>query len=512
MADINKKTKSEPLVKKEDEKEENNITPEEYKNIYESFHDKRYMRIPKKKKNRINSNLISEPKNIPQEGQNNDHLENIDENLGELINNENNNEISNNNHQIHFGLNNNNFIINSNNFQAVQYNNIFQTNQINSNFNINMNNNLNYNNIQYGYMPPYFNSSPRHQQFFQSQQNFIFMNSIPYNNKLQKSIDDYESEDLQLIFKNGTEERQNQIFNHYLNGKLFYDKSVDNKYSHLIQLMVTMYGKNKNKRYIKIIADELKGKYYKLVFDHKGTFVLQKLIEFIDNKGLEIIYYEIISNVKFKKLMSDQNGNHVIQAIIKNSNGKIFKDIFEKIYENLVEYCKNKYTCYVINELLSKCNPELIQKIINKIDKEKLLNNENGIHVIQKILELYDENFSINFIYQDINDISNLYDKIFYVNRNKDDKNNISSCFCKIIQEIIKKGRKVEKEKTINRLLKDEDKFILMYSDASANYIVQIAYDFSNDKIKNEIKNKLNKVPKNKRNIYYNHVKNHILN
>ena len=141
-----------------------------------------------------------------------------------------------------------------------------------------------------------------------------------------------------------------------------------------------------------------------------------------------------------------------------------------------------------------------------------MINNENGIHVIQKILELYDENFSINFIYQDINDISNLYDKIFYVNRNKDDKNNISSCFCKIIQEIIKKGRKVEKEKIINRLLKDEDKFILMYSDASANYIVQKAYDFSNDKIKNEIKNKLNKVPKNKRNIYYKHVKNHILN
>ena len=86
---------------------------------------------------------------------------------------------------------------------------------------------------------------------------------------------------------------------------------------------------------------------------------------------MEIIYNEIIPNVEFKKLMYHKNGNHVIQAIIKNSNGKIIKDIFEKIYENLVEYCKNKYTCYIINELLSKCNPELIQKIINKIDKEK---------------------------------------------------------------------------------------------------------------------------------------------
>ena len=123
--------------------------------------------------------------------------------------------------------------------------------------------------------------------------------------------------------------------------KLFYNKSVDNKYSHLIQLMVTMYGENNKKGYIKIIADELKGKYYKLVFDHKGTFVLQELIKFIDNKGLEIIYNEIIPNVAFKKLMFDKNGNHVIQAIIKNSNGKIIKDIFEKIYENLVELIQN---------------------------------------------------------------------------------------------------------------------------------------------------------------------------
>ena len=511
MADINKKTKSEPLVKKEDEKEKINITSEEYKNKYESVPDKRYIYIPKikKKKNRINSNLISEPKNIPQGGQNNDPLENIDENLGELINNENNNEISNNNHQIYFGLNNNNFIINSNNFQAIQNNNIFQANQINSNFNINMNNNLNYNNIQYGYMQPY--SYPL-QQYLQAQQNFIDMKRMLYNNGSQEYLNEIKSEDLQIIFEKGTKEQQNQIFNHYLKEKLFYDKSVDIKYSHLIQLMVTKYGENKKIKYIKIIADELKGHYYELVFAHKGTFVLQELIKYIDNKGLEIIYNEIIPNVAFKKLMFDKNGNHVIQAIIKNSNGKIIKDIFEKIYENLIEYCKNKYTCYVVNELLSKCNPELIQKIVNKIDKEKLLNNENGIHVIQKILELYNGNFSINFIYRDLNDISNLYDKIYYVNRDKNDKNNISSCFCKIIQEIIKKGRKVEKEKIINRLLKDEDKFILMYSDESANYIVQKVYDFSNDEIKNEIKNKLNKVPKNKRNIYYNHVKKHILN
>ena len=43
MADINKKTKSEPLVKKEDEKEKINITSEEYKNKYESVPDKRYI-------------------------------------------------------------------------------------------------------------------------------------------------------------------------------------------------------------------------------------------------------------------------------------------------------------------------------------------------------------------------------------------------------------------------------------------------------------------------------------
>jgi len=49
-----------------------------------------------------------------------------------------------------------------------------------------------------------------------------------------------------------------------------------------------------------------------------------------------------------------------------------------------------------------------------------------------------------------------------------------------------------------------------MFSGEYGNHVIQKIYCNSNDQIKNEIKNILNEVSEQNKNIYFNHVKNYI--
>ena len=122
------------------------------------------------------------------------------------------------------------------------------------------------------------------------------------------------------------------------------------------------------------------------------------------------------------------------------------------------------------------------------------------------MLDIYDKennNFNNEFIYKDLDDL-NIYRKIF--NKNK----SVSCSICLIIQSIFEKGNEEEKEKMSKNLLKERENFILMFSNEFGNHVVQKIYYNSNDEIKNEIKNMLNEVHKQNKNMYFNHVKKYI--
>ena len=323
--------------------------------------------------------------------------------------------------------------------------------------------------------------------------------------KLNKE-EDLKSENLQNNYKNGNNAIRQVIFNDLI-GK-YYEKSLDEYYNYLIGTIIEIEG-NQCYYKIKIIADELKGNYFKLSEDHYGTYVVQKLIQFLDNDELKIIVDELISNPRFEYLMYDSNGNHVIQKLIKNLNkeGEDFRNLFSKIYEKIVPYCKNKYSCYIIQELIEKCDIIFINEIIDKIKIENLLNDSFGLHVVQKLLEIYNKKnswFDIDFIYKYFDHI-NIYEKILQNN------GSISSSFSKIIQLIIQKGNKDKNANIINKLLEDKKQFLLICSNSFGNYVIQKVYDNSSE----DMRNKIFKIIEENKNInnnkFFNYVKRHIL-
>ena len=327
-------------------------------------------------------------------------------------------------------------------------------------------------------------------------------------NKKIESMKDIKSVNLQNNYEKGNNITRQNIFNNLI-GK-FYEKSLDEYYNYLIKTIIKIEGKQCYYK-IKIISDELRGNYFKLSEDHYGTHVVQQLIQFLDNDRLKTIVDELISNPRFEYLMYDSNGNHVIQELISNLNkeGEDFRNLFSKIYENIVSYCKNKYSCYIIQQLLDECDIIFINEIIDKIKNENLLNDSFGLHVVQKLLEIYNNKnswFNYDFIYKYFDDI-NIYEKLLQSN------DSTSSSFSKIIQLIIQKGNKEKNENIINKLLEDKKQFLLICCNKYGNHIVQKAYDNASEDIKNKIfkiieENKNKKINNDK---YFNYVKRHVL-
>ena len=494
MKKINEKTQSETLAREDDKTFKQDITSDEYQQIYEKDPQKRRLPKPKKQK-------------LKKEEEKEDNAIKLDIDLVNQINNINLNTDLNKIEEEDDKITENSIPNDSipkieNNFpqneESIPPNNAEELNN-----NKNKNNNNNYNELNY-----YDCYNYNYYQLFQAQQNFFEMSVLEYgdiNNKI-KSMEDITSFNLQNIYKNGKEQDREKIFN-YLRGK-FLKSSIDKYKNYLIKLIISIEGKKFNNSKINIIANELKGSYYFLAKSIYGTRIVQELIEYIDEEGLKMIYDELIANKNFEKLFLDKNGNHVIQKLIEKLNVEEMELLIKYIFNNINEYCKIKYSCFVVQSLLQKCKSDLINKIIEEIENLHLINDNYGIHVIQKMLEVYDKtenNFDINFIYNELDDID-IYEKIFSQNTS------ISSSICQIIQYIIEKGNKQEKEKIIDKLLKNKEKFILMFSNIYGNHVVQKIYNNSNDEIKNELENMLNLVSEENKNIYFNHVNYYITN
>lgn len=349
------------------------------------------------------------------------------------------------------------------------------------------------------------------EQYNQAQIILNEMSQIKLNQYIDmNNLKDSDSEILQKYYKYCGKFNRNKIFNAFRGKMLYY--STHKYFNYLINVIIKYEGENKEDyQKIKIIADELKGSYYFTSKNDYGTYAVQNLIKYLDDEEyIKMIYDEVIPNQDFIISLNDQNLNRVVQNLIEKIKYEDLEKLFnEKFKNNIKDFCKSKFGCHFIQSIIKRGRINLINAIISEIKEENYIDDEKGIHVIEKLLSVYDENgnnFDIKFIYEQIN-ASNIYPKIF------SEEKSISPCICQIIEYIIQKGKREEKEKIINKLFQDKDLFSSMFPHQYGNHVVQKVYQYSNNEIKKEIKNILNRLKdKYENREYFNFVEFFILN
>ena len=127
-----------------------------------------------------------------------------------------------------------------------------------------------------------------------------------------------------------------------------------------------------------------------------GVCVIQKCVSEGDEKQREKLYELILNN--FNNLIKDQYGNYLIQYILINTKSEEkFKEILPiiiKIEENIVDFCKSKYSANVIEKSFENSDNMISEHILDSILKNynanitEILLDQYGIYVIQKALKI----------------------------------------------------------------------------------------------------------------------------
>ncbi len=142
----------------------------------------------------------------------------------------------------------------------------------------------------------------------------------------------------------------------------------------------------KNKNY-KLM--DFKGFFVEFSYDQHGSRFIQQELTNASPKDITILYNELSNDIS--KLMIDVFGNYIIQKFFQFAPEEIKLKLLNEMFGKIKELSLQMYGCRVIQKSIEYLSIQSILKIIkelnNKDDIMTLVLDQNGNHVIQKLIE-----------------------------------------------------------------------------------------------------------------------------
>ena len=117
---------------------------------------------------------------------------------------------------------------------------------------------------------------------------------------------------------------------------------------------------------------------------------LQKLID-IANEGQKLFLFQIII-INIRQIIIDRCGSFVIQFILNKMIFEINDKILECLIDNIIFYCKQKFSSNIIEKCFELCSKNMVNKLIGVLLNDKIIKNLisdlYGNYVIQKMLSV----------------------------------------------------------------------------------------------------------------------------
>ena len=172
--------------------------------------------------------------------------------------------------------------------------------------------------------------------------------------------------------------------------------------NHILQKYLSII---KKKEFTNFLYNYIYNNFISLIREKHGVCVLQKSILEADEEQRKKLLDLILINLEI--IMKGCFGNFLIQYIFINLDCLKFEDkipIVKKLEENLVDYCKCRFSASVIEKCFEIGDPEISRHIIkNLVDNHLdsiigILANPFGFYVIKKSLKIQDENYKRKII------------------------------------------------------------------------------------------------------------------
>ena len=390
---------------------------------------------------------------------NNDNFNNINSNDPLLnmmflhnLQNMKKNESLPNNINPNFNINYFNQQINNNNILLNNFNN----NPENSNFFYNNINNLN--NMRNNFQNNYYNYKTHNNNFnsnMNNSKNFIKTNypNMHTNNNNFKSKNSFNMMNNNDFFQNN-QQQFGILFGNF------------NKFSNPKQNNLRNQNKNKG------LSDYANSQKRDLTdIKHLEELILKVMQLRENNEDLPMNSRELIINkikIEILTLAKDVAGNYAIQKILNNQRPFEVNFIIESLKNKIYELTLNLYGCRVVQELIAILDNQNISIITSELKPfyEKCIEDKNGNHVIQKLIEKLMPN--------DLNDI-------YLVSLNNIISLSKHQYGCRVIQRLFKYCNPEQIHNMLTELFKDINELI---KDQYGNYVIQFILE--NQSIKSD--------------------------
>ena len=336
----------------------------------------------------------------------------------------------------------NNFPNNLNNIP----NNFSENNSINNNVN-NVNNN-NINNVNINNMPEkdYKRKESRRKTY--PSFNYIL------NEKIQQDLQNFNNNNPlmgnynnQMLYQNNNNNSFNQNnSNEYLIFQLKFNLEKTLKIDHYI------YGL-------------IKGKFFSIIKNHKGSKIFQKYLKSTHSDILHQIFMELKPNLE--DLITDPYANYFCKRFFTYLNQKDRTDFLKDIEKSMVKLSSNSIGTYPIQTIIEHVgskNEKIIIVNALKDNVKELAVDPFGSHVLEKLLTCFEEEY-VSFIYNYI--VDNFLELA---------NNNNGIC-------IVKKILTFTHKKTIHDKLKIliKENGLQLISHPYANFVIQIVVECWSD-------------------------------
>ena len=200
--------------------------------------------------------------------------------------------------------------------------------------------------------------------------------------------------------------------------------------------------------------------------DHSGSRLVQRKYE----EGSDEIRNKIFEKFKpeILNLSKDIFGNYAIQKVLEFKDKEKNNFIMEALKGKIYELSLHMYGCRVMQQLITVIDENYLVDITKELEGHyaKCIEDQNGNHVIQKLIERLKPGKENNGIYEVV------YKNIVELSKHQ--------YGCRVIQTLLKKCNEKQVTKMLEKIYKDVKE---LSEDQYGNYIIQ--YILENQKGKN---------------------------
>jgi hypothetical protein len=251
-------------------------------------------------------------------------------------------------------------------------------------------------------------------------------------------------------------------------------------YSHIIELMTDPFGNylcqklfehcNEDQRntLIKTSAPAL----HNIATNQHGTRALQKMIEFLHTtEQVQMIIEALDPHVV--DLVQDLNGNHVIQKCLTRLGAEQSQFIYDAVARYCVVVGTHRHGCCVLQRCIDHSQGNQRAQLIAQITNcaFELVQDPFGNYVVQYILDLDEAGFTTPLCHS-------FAGRVVALSKQKFSSNVIEKCL---------RTADPETKRALVREMMAGNELERMLRDSFANYVVQTALDFLDEKTKNEL-------------------------